>query len=133
MTKKKAKEFEFKRLLEIKSTKSKLKDLKYSELKLQDYLMLKSMNVAQAKALFKFRVRMAPFGENFKGGQTPIVCPLCKNHPDGQAESFKCEKIVRMINVKGEYKEIFNQKFDSDLVNTVYNIYTFREEYRKLS
>ena len=134
LVKKHAKEYEFDRFLEIKRTKakSKMKDLFYNELKIQDYLLLKEMNASQAKALFKFRVRMAPFGQNFKGGQAEIICPLCNGHPDGQAESFHCERIKKVIDVQGDYKQIFGFKFSQGLVKTVQNIYNFREEYRKL-
>lgn len=48
-----------------------MKNLLYTSFKMQDYLQLKNMNPSQAKAMFKFRVRMAPFGENFRGGQAP--------------------------------------------------------------
>ena len=109
-----------------------MKNLFYSELKLQDYLCLKTMNACQAKALFKFRVRMAPFGENFRGGQATILCPLCKKHPDGQAEIFDCLVIKTVIEVKGQYKQIFGCQFPAELVKTVQSIYMFREEHRKL-
>ena len=130
--KKQAKHYEFQRFLEIKETKSKLKDLFYSELKLQDYLNLKNMNTSQAKALFKFRVRMAPFGQNFKGGQNITICPFCKNHADGQAEGWKCPQMNRLIDIRGEYNQIFGQKFSKELIKTVHSIYTFREEYRQM-
>ena len=68
LVKKKAKDYEFNRLMEIKIRKSKLKDIEYTKLETQEYLNLKTMNASQAKALFKFRVRMAPFGENYRGG-----------------------------------------------------------------
>ena len=104
-----AKDFEFQRFLDIKGTKTKSKmiNLIYTELKMQDYLLLKNMNASQAKAMFKFRVRMAPFGENFRGGQSTVICPLCQGHPDGQAESFKCPWIQKVIDVKGDYEQIF--------------------------
>ena len=90
VVKKQAKNYESKRLLEIKETKSKMKNLFYPELKIQDYLLLKKMNTGQARALFKFRVRMAPYGQNFRGGQSIIYCPFCQNHADGQEEICKC-------------------------------------------
>ena len=108
-----------------------MKNLFYPEFKMQDYLLLKYMNTSQAKALFKFRVRMAPFGENFRGGQATVICPLCKGHPDSQAESFGCPAVKKVIDVKGQYDQIFGWKFSSDLEKTVQNFYNFREEYRK--
>ena len=109
-----------------------MKNLIYTELKIQDYLLLKNMNASQAKAMFKFRVRMAPFGENFRGGQSTVICPLCQGHPDGQAESFKCPGIQKVIDVKGDYEQIFGWKFSIELVKTVQSIYLFREEHGKL-
>ena len=109
-----------------------MKNLIYTELKIQDYLLLKNMNASQAKAMFKFRVRMAPFGENFRGGQATVICPLYQGHPDGQAESFKCPGIQKVIDVKGDYEQIFGWKFAIELVKTVQSIYLFREEHRKL-
>ena len=109
-----------------------MKNLVYKEFKLQDYLLLKTMNTSEAKSLFKFRLRMAPLGENFRGGQKTVICPLCKLHPDGQAESFQCVKIRKVIEVKGKYSEIFGCKFTREIVETVHSIYNFREELRKL-
>ena len=134
LVKNKARQFELNRLVELKNSRnsSKMKDLYYIELKMQEYLELKDMSASQAKALFKFRTRMAPFGENFRGGEKTVLCPLCKKHPDSQEESFSCVQVNRLVTVRGSYKEIFRTKFSPELVQTVYNIYNFREEYRKL-
>ena len=68
------------RLVKLKKSKnvSKMKNLCYIELKMQEYLELKDMTASQAKALFKFRIRMAPLGENCRGGAKTVLCPLCK-------------------------------------------------------
>ena len=110
-----------------------MKILTYTELKMQEYLLLKKMNTSEAKSLFKFRLRMAPFGENFRGGQKEIICPLCNVHPDGQSESFGCIELKKVIDIKGEYLKIFGQNIPEELVKTIHNIYNFREELRKLS
>ena len=60
------------------------------------------------------------------------MCPLCLAHPDGQAESFQCVKMKELMNIEGDYRDIFRDRFPRELVQTVYNIYNFREEYRKL-
>ena len=127
----KARKYELERLQKLQ--KSKTENLSYSKLELQEYLELKDMNARQAKILFKFRVRMAPFGENFKGDLYTPLCPLCSAHPDTQEESFTCEKISRMMEVQGSYSDIFGFYFPPELIQTLYNIFYFREEYRKLS
>ena len=129
---KKAKEFEFNRLMNIKTSKSKMKNLVYTSLEIQDYLLLKNMNVSQAKAMFKFRLRMAPFGENFRGGSIKVLCPFCGNHPDSQEESFTCEKMKHIIHIQGNYEQVYGWKFTKGFIQTIQSIYEFREEYRKL-
>ena len=135
LVKKKAREFEFTRLMKLKNekSKSKMKNLCYVELRMQEYLELKSMTASQARALFQFRTRMAPFGENFRGGASVVACPLCHKHPDGQENSFTCEKIKSLIDVQGQYSDIFGHRFSPEIIKTVFNIFCFRDEYRKLS
>ena len=81
LVKKRAKRFELTRLLELKVTKakSKMKNVTYSDLKIQDYLLLNTINISEAKAMFKFRLRMAPFGENFKGDKKLYFVPSVKS------------------------------------------------------
>ena len=90
------------------------------------------MNSSQARALFKFRVRMAPFGQNYRGGKAIIYCPFCQTHADGQEESWKCLKINSLMDIQGDYNEIFGQTVSKEVIKTVQNLYIFREEYRKL-
>ena len=90
------------------------------------------MNACQARAMFKFRVRMASFGQNFKGGQAFIKCPFCDNHVDGQEESWNFPKMKQIMDIQGDYIDIFGNTFSQEVIKTVQNLYTFREEYRKL-
>jgi hypothetical protein len=90
-----------------------------------EFLELKTMTASQAKAWFKFRVRMAPFGENFRGGENTVPCPLCKSHPKGQAESFHCADMKKFVNIRGQYQGFFSNKVSSELIQTVYMIYIF--------
>ena len=69
MVKENMKNYEFKKLMDEKSSKSKMKNLYYTELKMQDYLKLTTMTKSQTIVVFKFRLRMSPFGENFRAGQ----------------------------------------------------------------
>ena len=130
LVKKNARQYELKRLRNLQ--KSKMENLHYSKLELQEYLELKEMNASQAKAIFKFRVRMAPFGENFKGGLDTPPCPLCSSHLDTQAESFSCTKLKQLIDIKGEYSDVFGKYLSPELIETLYNIFMFKNEMRKL-
>ena len=63
VVKTKAKEFA---LLELLHKKRKLDRLQYNELKLQDYYKLPGVNISELRDAFKFRVRMAEFGQNLE-------------------------------------------------------------------
>ena len=44
----------------------------------------------------------------------------------------KCVKMNSLMDIQGDSKEIFGLSFSQKLIKTVENLYTFREEYRKL-
>ena len=75
-------EISLEKLLNAKQKHSKMINLFYVELEIQEYLKEKSINTSQAKAVFKFRTRMANFSENFKGQAGTQPCPLCRLHLD---------------------------------------------------
>ena len=130
LVKEKIKNYEFCELLRGK--RSKLENLNYFKLEMQEYLWLNSMNKKEALVLFKFRTRMAPFGENYKAGNVTTICPLCSSHTDSQEESFTCVVLNRVIKIQGRYSDIFGSKFPKVLIDTLYKIYWFREDFRKL-
>ena len=61
----KAREFELRSLVVIKNTQSKMKNLEYDKLNLQEYLQ--TLDTDLATHVMRFRLRMACFSENFKG------------------------------------------------------------------
>ena len=126
IVKRKIKIFEFSNLM--KERKSKTINLKYPELKMQEYLLLNNMTKKEAIILFKFRTRMSPFSENFKAGKFSSTCPLCFSHIDSQEESFNCAVLNKIMQIKGTYAEIFSGNFSEDLVKTLDNIYSYRKE-----
>ena len=73
---KKAKEYEFERLMKIKNiqNKSKMGKLQYKQLESQEYLT--ELNVNDAKIVFRFRTRMQNFDGNFNGKKSKELCPF---------------------------------------------------------
>ena len=74
--------------------------------------------------LMRWRIRMAEFGENFKGGRKSVECPLCLSHPDTQQKSFFCPKLTNEINIRGTYDNIFDASSQEIpiLVKTLFKI-----------
>ena len=95
---------------------------------MQKYLELETFNKKQAIALFKFRTRMAPFGENFRSGNLSTICPLCSTHIDSQENSLYCPTLRRELVIKGNYPDIFSKNIPEELTKTIFDIYTYRNE-----
>ena len=107
LVKRKSEEFELKRLTAIQEGHSKMENLYYTEVKMQEYMKTPGISVEQAQNLFRWRVRMSPFGENFRGGQEKVICPLCHNHMDSQSLALNCEEIRKEVQIKLRIEDIY--------------------------
>ena len=99
-------------LIERKSDKSKLKDLCYEELKMQEYLKSSSLQIGEKKLLFQLRTRMLDVKENFKHAYPDHVCPLCGSENDSQQHLLDCvtisEDASSMIDPNVKYSDLFS-------------------------
>ena len=106
-----------------------MKDLNYTKLEMQTYLKLNNTSTEGARTLFKYRTRMAQYGENFRGNTGPVNCPLCGVHLDSQIMAFNnCQVVKQNIVLEGNYSDIFRPEASTNLVKTLINIDKFREE-----
>jgi hypothetical protein len=115
-------------LLEIKEekNKSKMKNLKYEMLKPQEYLA--NLDVWEAKAVFKFRVRMALFSGNFKGHGPPEPCPLCGQHDDLQDLCFQCPVVIGKLELTEKYENIYEKNISKRLARILIKIVEMRRK-----
>ena len=98
---------------------------------MQNYLKLENMNTNEAQTIFKYRTRMAKYGENYRGSKEVILCPLCNTHIDSQIMTVEnCPVVRNNISISGNYVQIFNNcLIPSDIVQTIMKLDKFREEY----
>ena len=94
-------------MIEKQETHSKMVNLRYTEVKAQDYLSIPGISASQAQNLFKWRVKMSKLGENFRGSRENIPCPLCGNHLDNQNMIFQCEVMKKEVNIKCKIEDIY--------------------------
>ena len=101
-------------LNEEKNRKSKILNLKYSELKIQNYFITNKINSKRIIILFKARTRMLNVSHNY--GQK-IQCPLCKIEEDDQEHLLNCiiiklasPEILNNIDIK--YTDVFSDNLD---------------------
>ena len=129
-----AHEYEFTQLLKSKQKHSKLENLWYSKLEMQKYLELNNMNNNEAQVMFKYRTRMAKYGENFRGNKSSVMCPLCHTHLDDQKIAFEnCQVLKENIRISENYNLIFNTSVPSEVVKIIMKIEQLREQYLSLN
>ena len=104
LVKKKAKEYKLRSLVALKG--SKMENLVYKKLELQKYLELGNNDANLARTVFRFRVRMAQFSQNFPGQGPPKPCPLCGIHLDAQSMSFQCSKVKEKMQIREKYENM---------------------------
>ena len=82
IVKNKAKEVALEVLKAKQQKHTKMENLKFLELKRQTYFNLQHLRVEDMRNVFRFRVRMARFGHNYRGNRDNVGCPLCASHFD---------------------------------------------------
>ena len=80
--------------------------------------------------MFRYRIRMANYGENFRGPRGPVMCPLCGLHLDRQAICFdNCPTLRDNVQIRGTYSDVHKQKIQVEVANSLVQIDKVREEY----
>ena len=96
--KKKSKEYAFYSYLQKTEGKSKFENLFYRDLKMANYLNNEEISHTDAQLIFSYRLRMANFGEHFRGNF------------DSQKFSFQCRIVKENVLIEGIYSNIFSEK-----------------------
>ena len=95
---------------------------------MQSYLERKDLSIEEKKTLFRWRVRMERFGENFRGPRDSVMCPLCGDHRDSEMLSFSCAAVKREISVECNYGDIFSPIIESKTIRTMTKIMNLRNK-----
>ena len=89
---------------------TKMDNLVYTELQIQDYLLDEGISTEQKRNIFKFRTMMADFAGNFSSSDNPQPCKMCFFHRDCQSHAVNCHETMKNVTAKGTYNEIFSNK-----------------------
>ena len=123
----KAIEYSLESLLKKKAKHSKMDKLDYSELKLASYFKLPGLNIRELRDIFKFRVRMSQFGENFRGNGENVSCPLCLSHIDTQNMMFDCPELKEKGIQKLDDSEIYTDNISVEAIKELSKILKMRK------
>ena len=105
---------------------SKMANISYNSLNMQNYFSRTDLTQQEKKTIFKYRIRMERFGENYRGGAASILCPLCHSHLDNQEMSFHCPIIKNEIKIKGNLSDIYKENINNETIETVLKISRYR-------
>ena len=128
LVKEKLKLYAFNQLMMMKKLHTKMKYLRYNQLKMQDYLLDGDTSVDEKRVAFRWRTFMEDFSDNFRGGKITSPCPLCKSHPDKESLSFQCPFIAKSISITGKFDSIFHEHIDMKLIKTICQISDLRKK-----
>ena len=105
----------FEYLIKIKEKHSKLNDISYTKLEMQNYIKSNNSFTDDEKcSLFQFRVRQIDVKCNYKNKYYNHQCELCtSNSQDDQYHLFQCEYLINNCknlenNTTIEYEDIFD-------------------------
>ena len=105
-----------------------MENVSYKELKMQSYFSSEQTTQNQKRTIFKYRTRMERFGENYRGGNGPAICPLCNLHLDNQEMSLQCPEIKKELNLSGNLSDIYKDDIKLEIIEIVTKISKFRKQ-----
>ena len=113
----------------MKSTSSKIKDLKYEELRTQQYLMCPKFNNSERNLLYALRSRMYPAKNNFKKMHyNSLKCSLGCIANEDQFHIFQQCEVLKSNQNNNLYNNIFE---DSDKQKDAISVYISIEHRRQ--
>jgi hypothetical protein len=74
---------------------------------------------------------MSTCGENFRGGQALIVCPLCHNHLDNQQMALRCEVMNKEVTIKCKIEEIYRDDISLQTAQNLLEVKNTKEQFRE--
>ena len=72
---------------------------------------------------------MAEFGENYRGGRSQVMCPLCETHLDNQELSYQCLEIRSKLKIMGKIEDIFKEEISLETAETIEKITELRRSW----
>ena len=128
IVKKKAAEYCFRMLLRKKEGHSKMEKLDYMELGIKPYFSLEGLKITEIRELFKFRVRMSNFSENFRGKGGSVNCPLCNKHMDNQASMYQCPVLRKKVDLDADISDVYTDEVKVESIKILMETLRLREK-----
>ena len=74
---------------------------------------------------------MTPLGENFRGNQRHVLCPLCNNHLDNQPGLLQCAIIKEKVEINLKMEDMMDENVNLEKAKKLTEILNLREKMMK--
>ena len=90
----------YQQLMSLKETHSKARNLKYCNLKMQNYLKPRRVKLTEEEiqTIFKIRSQGRDVKLNYRGKYANLECRVCKKEEESQKHLYECDDISKMIS-----------------------------------
>ena len=112
----------------MKYEHSKMDNIIYTELNIQNYLISEELSVDQKRTIFHFRTHMANFEDNFRGQNPSVPCKICLMHVDSQEHVVNCTETKKRLKKAGKNVEIFTNNISVATAQMLQELVEFRKE-----
>ena len=103
-------------------------NLEYDTIEMQNYFLRETVKIDQKRLIFKYRTRMAEYGENFRAGRHTVRCPFCDLHLDSQDLGAKCPIIQTKLRITGNISDIYSRHISNGTIETIEKISDYRKQ-----
>ena len=121
----------FKWLIGEKGKLSKLKNLNYGCLKMQNYLGGSELETREKKFLFLLRTRMLDVKINFRNHHSDLCCPLCGTSEDDQKHNLECSVLLQNITDVATEKTNYDDIYVNNISKQVKILRIFMKLWKK--
>ena len=129
--KKKIKMAAFKFLRNKQQTHSKVRDVQFSKLESQKYLVSPLFSNEEVNTLYSLRSRSVECKANFKNKykEGDVSCPLCEIHIDDQKNMLQCPEILKKVKTNEvaidtiKYEDIFENDKKQKAITSLFMKY----------
>ena len=93
----------------------KIKNIKYNELKMQDYLAEGDRNIMVSKTIYKARGMTLDVKEQKKWKYDDILCEGCQEHIESGEEILRCDKLGRNM-YQADYTWFYSEQLSKQIM-----------------
>ena len=133
--KERCKNYALSKFQNLQKNHSKMRNLVYSDLNIQNYFQRKDISLKQKQMIFRSRTYTEKYKNNFKNKYEDLACIICRKHIDDQESVFmECNEFSKQLDDDDNdlnYKDIFTNNIPLNLIKKLTRINKVRSNFEE--